>query len=104
MYPFGYLALCKMSLDTGATQLPGHVGKEDLARRWKAYIFDHCKLVDPDFKFEDCRDPDDVVFVECAVSAGASYIVSGDKHLLEIKNLPGVTVLTVTVQLFSMYY
>jgi len=29
------------------------------------------------------KDPKDNMFIECAVSANAKYIISGDKHLLE---------------------
>lgn len=30
-------------------------------------------------------DPDDDLFIECALAADADYIVSGDKHLLDLK-------------------
>ncbi len=33
---------------------------------------------------DSCNDPDDVKFLECAVGGGASFIVSGDKHLLDL--------------------
>ncbi len=32
------------------------------------------------------RDPDDNKFIECAVSAEAKYIITGDKDLLDIKS------------------
>lgn len=31
-------------------------------------------------------DPDDDVFIECAIATDADYIVSGDKHLLNLKS------------------
>ena len=31
-------------------------------------------------------DPDDDVFIECALAGDADYIVSGDKHLLDLKS------------------
>lgn len=31
-------------------------------------------------------DPDDDVFIECAIATDADYIVSGDKHLLDLKS------------------
>ena len=31
-----------------------------------------------------CKDPDDDKFLACAVASKSGYIVSGDKHLLEI--------------------
>jgi putative PIN family toxin of toxin-antitoxin system len=39
-------------------------------------------------------DPDDDKFVECALVAGASVIVSGDRHLLYLDEYQGVRVLS----------
>jgi putative PIN family toxin of toxin-antitoxin system len=39
-------------------------------------------------------DPDDDKFIECAVVAGASAIVSGDHHLLELGEYEGIPVLS----------
>ena len=39
-------------------------------------------------------DPDDDKFIECAVSCGADFIVSGDQHLLRIKEFAGIKILT----------
>ena len=39
-------------------------------------------------------DPDDDKFIECAVVAGASAIVSGDHHLLELVNYEGIPMLS----------
>jgi putative PIN family toxin of toxin-antitoxin system len=38
-------------------------------------------------------DPEDNKFIECAVLSGANYIVSGDKHLLELKEYSGIKIL-----------
>ncbi len=35
-------------------------------------------------------DPDDDKFIECAVSGKADYIVSGDSHLLRLKEYAGI--------------
>jgi len=37
-------------------------------------------------------DPDDDMVVECAVEGKAAYIVSGDRHLLELKEYEGIVV------------
>jgi len=37
-------------------------------------------------------DPDDDKFMECALEARAGYIVSGDKHLLNLKNYQGIQI------------
>ena len=38
-------------------------------------------------------DPDDDKFIECAVSCKADFIVSGDKHLLDMKEYHGIKIL-----------
>ncbi len=35
-------------------------------------------------------DPDDDKFIECAVASRAGFIVSGDKHLLNLKEYKGI--------------
>ncbi|MDQ2806096.1 MAG: putative toxin-antitoxin system toxin component, PIN family [Chloroflexota bacterium] len=37
-------------------------------------------------------DPDDDVFIACAVAGGADYIVSGDKHLLALGQYAGISI------------
>lgn len=39
-------------------------------------------------------DPDDDMFVETAIAGNADYIVSGDKHLLGLKKLNGIEIVT----------
>jgi putative PIN family toxin of toxin-antitoxin system len=39
------------------------------------------------------RDPTDNRYLECAVAGGASYIVSGDQHLLELGEFRGIVIL-----------
>jgi len=38
-------------------------------------------------------DPDDDMVVECAAAGNAAYIVSGDRHLLALKEYEGIVVL-----------
>lgn len=40
------------------------------------------------------RDPDDDMIVACAIKADADYIVTRDKHLLEVDGLRGIAVVT----------
>jgi len=40
-------------------------------------------------------DPDDDVFLRCAVVAGAACVVSGDRHLLDLGGYAGIPILTV---------
>jgi putative PIN family toxin of toxin-antitoxin system len=39
-----------------------------------------------------CEDPDDNKFIETAVELKASYIISGDKHLLSLENYMGIRI------------
>jgi putative PIN family toxin of toxin-antitoxin system len=40
-------------------------------------------------------DPSDNKFLETAVSVGADFIISGDKHLLKLKEFEGIKIMTV---------
>lgn len=37
-------------------------------------------------------DPDDNKFIECAIECGADYIISGDRHLLNLKEYEGIKI------------
>ena len=47
-------------------------------------LFSAMKIIETGTNIDVCRDPDDNKFIECAVDAKASYIVSGDNDLLDI--------------------
>jgi putative PIN family toxin of toxin-antitoxin system len=40
-------------------------------------------------------DPDDDIFLLCAAVAGATYIISGDHHLLELEEYVDIPILTI---------
>lgn len=45
--------------------------------------------VDPSYRFRlITEDPDDNKFVDCAITCGATYIVSDDKHFDILKSIP----------------
>ena len=53
----------------------------------------------PAFRFNLIKtDPDDNKFVDCAITAGATYIVSNDHHFAELKqyDFPKVEVRTIS--------
>ena len=52
------------------------------------------EIVIPISSINISRDPDDNKFIECAADAGALYIVSGDKDLLDIKEYDGIQIIT----------
>lgn len=41
-----------------------------------------------------CRDPNDDMFLECSVRAGAELLIAGDKNLLVLGSLEGVRIVT----------
>ena len=48
----------------------------------------------PNESIKASRDIKDNMFLECAVSGHADYIVSGDIHLLELKQFQGIKILS----------
>jgi putative PIN family toxin of toxin-antitoxin system len=52
-------------------------------------------IVNPEIKINQLEvDPDDNKFLECAVTAKANYIISGDDHLLNLKSFKDILILT----------
>lgn len=62
---------------------------------WKSSIRKSAIEVTPTKKLTIITDdPDDNKFLECAVKGKADYIVSGDKHLLDLEKYEGIKILT----------
>lgn len=53
----------------------------------------HAELIKPSQNISVLDDDPDNRVLECAVEASAEYIVSGDHHLLGLKNFRGITLL-----------
>jgi putative PIN family toxin of toxin-antitoxin system len=54
-----------------------------------------CKVVSPAIKVKAVKqDPDDDKIIECAIEAGSHYIVTGDKHLLDLGGYKTIKILT----------
>ena len=52
-------------------------------------------IVEPSEKIEAIRsDPTDNMYLECATAGGASYIVSGDAHLIQLQSYRGIDILS----------
>ena len=41
-------------------------------------------------------DPDDDMYIECAVSSNAEFIITGDKHLVDIESYAGIQIVNAT--------
>jgi len=53
----------------------------------------HSEMVEPvAFAGPVCSDPDDDKFLEAAIAAGADYVVSGDRALVDLKYYHGVEI------------
>ena len=62
--------------------------------------------VDPKVKLDIVKeDPKDNKFLECAVTAKIDYLISGDEHLLNLKEFKGVKILSPLefIQLFESH-
>ena len=72
--------------------------KQKLQRTPKTDLFhaftDKLNVIEARNNVTICRDPDDDKFISCALDAKALYIVSGDKDLLDIQKIEGVTIIT----------
>ncbi len=63
-------------------------------------IISFSEVINPEIKLDVIEsDPDDNKILECAVACGASYIVSGDRHLLEFKKYGKIKIITPKVAL-----
>ncbi len=52
------------------------------------------ELVDPRERLTIIADDPDNRILECAKASGADFIISGDKHLLDLKNFQGIKIVT----------
>lgn len=58
--------------------------------------FEECsEKIKPGVNFDQIKeDPDDNKFLDCAVSASADYIISGDTHLLNLQTFRGIKIVS----------
>jgi hypothetical protein len=61
-------------------------------------VLPYCEIVDIVEEIRGvCRDPADDPFLSCAVAAGADYIVSGDRDLLDLCSFRDIPIITPAV-------
>jgi len=72
----------------------------------KNRILDHIlelgRFVSVSSRIEISQDKDDDKFIECAVDGQADYIISGDKHLLNLGVYRGIKIIT-TIQFLAIF-
>ena len=65
---------------------------------------ENTKMVDPDFQLDIIsEDPDDNIFLECALEANAEIIISGDDHLLNLAEFEGIYILR-PIEFLQMFF
>lgn len=73
--------------------LEGESELEELLEVFRRKVHIHFVAIDRQIKAV-AADPEDDKFLECALSAQASLIVSGDKHLLNLKSYKDIRVVS----------
>lgn len=53
------------------------------------------EVVESTTNLQICRDPNDNMFINCAIDGKCKYIVSGDKDLLVLENVENIEIVTV---------
>lgn len=68
--------------------------KDDLVEKWLILFAVNSSFVTVNKWFKLSADPDDDKFIECAVSGKAKYIVSGDTHLLDLRSVLNIEIIS----------
>jgi len=67
---------------------------EDIINRQVGLVLEFSDVIKPKVKINVIKeDPDDNKILECAVSSGADFMVTGDKHLLNLKNFGNIKII-----------
>jgi predicted nucleic acid-binding protein len=81
----------------GYARIQRQLHKIGLSREEVAEFAMKLMTLTKDTNLEDAiaADPDDDIFLACALAAGAQYLVSGDSHLLDLGQWRGIEMVTV---------
>jgi putative PIN family toxin of toxin-antitoxin system len=70
---------------------------EEQKKELVARLINYCEIVEPKKKLNIIKsDPADNKVLECALEGKAQYIISGDNHLLRLKDFRGISIVTAT--------
>lgn len=67
---------------------------EVLARKWQLFIAENINIVGVKEKIQLSRDPHDDMFINCALAANVSHIISGDQDLLVLEKISKIKIVT----------
>lgn len=65
-----------------------------LAQKWGAFVLENSIIIEDKNLVQICRDSEDNKFLNCAITGGANYIVSGDDDLLSLKIIGSTEIIT----------
>ncbi|MGE3624724.1 MAG: putative toxin-antitoxin system toxin component, PIN family [Bdellovibrionales bacterium] len=63
---------------------------EDAVRKYDRFIINGSTFIGVEPGITSCKDKTDNKFLDLAVTGKADYIISGDHHLLNMKNIRGI--------------
>ena len=67
---------------------------EDMIKEWIDLLLENSTVVDPKIRIDAIKnDPPDNRFLECALAGNADYIVSGNNHLLDLREFKGIKII-----------
>ena len=67
---------------------------DDMIEEWKNMIIENSIIIETKNKINIIEHTSDNKFLEVAVEADAEYIISQDKHLLDLKGYKGIKILS----------
>lgn len=76
--------------------------KGETAAKWGAFVLENSVILENKNLVQVCRDPEDNKFLNCSITGGANYLVSGDDDLLSLKIIRSTEILT-PVQFLKQY-
>lgn len=69
---------------------------EEQKRKFLEIIFEIANVIDTKTKLDIVKeDSDDNIILECAVECKVNFIITGDKHLLKLKEFKGIKIIRV---------
>ncbi len=68
---------------------------EEQKTKFTGILFEIATIIDTKSKLNLCEDSEDNMLIECAVEAGADYLISGDDHLKRLKQIQNIKIVCV---------
>ena len=76
------------------------LSRQDIQMIIEQEVLPYFEIVEVSNKTENvCRDPDDDKFIDCAISASAKFIVTGDRDFLDIGGFKSVRIINASTLL-----